>query len=299
MPTVPIPAAMPVRRPGPLWRVLQFPLTRIVVAAIPLIVVMVLTEQAIVSRGLAPAVLASSLLVVLGGVISAAIYAGCVRLLEQRPLIELGRAGMLRELAAGTALGLALFLVVAGLLVALGFGAIEPGDGVQVLLPSLLWVIGTAISEEILFRGVLFRILEERLGTWLALALSALLFGGLHATNQNASAASTLAIALEAGVLLAAAYVATRRLWLPIALHAGWNLAQLGILGVQRPGHVTHGLWSSTYDGPPLLTGGAWGPEISIFAILACLLASLLLLARAHRRGHLVRPYWSRASRST
>jgi membrane protease YdiL (CAAX protease family) len=130
---------------------------------------------------------------------------------------------------------------------------------------------------------VVVRILAEWLGSWAALGISAALFGCLHAGNAGASVGSTLAIAVEAGVLLGAAYLASGRLWLPIALHAGWNLAQSGLLGVQRPGHSAHGAWSSRFTGPTLLTGGDWGPEISIIAVALCLAAAVALLAVARR----------------
>lgn len=286
--------AVPVRLPGPLWHALQFPLTRIIAAAIPLIAVMAASELAIRSLGLGAAGTASSLLVLIGGLASIAAYAGCVRLLERRRVVELGRGGAAREIGVGAVVGIGLFIVPAGLLVLIGVGRIEGGDGLAAIVPWLLWVTGTAISEEILFRGVLFRIIEERLGSWIALAISAALFGGLHAMNANASVASSLAIAIEAGLLLAAAYMASRRLWLPIALHAGWNLAQLGLLGVQRPGHATHGVWSSRFTGPALLGGGDWGPEISVVSVAACLAATLALLAIAKQRLRVVPAFWAR-----
>jgi CAAX protease family protein len=282
-------------RPVKLRRVLQFPLTRIVVAAIPLGVVMAMTDLSIRALGVAPGTMASSLLVVAGGLVSVALYAGYVRLIERRSLVELTGGRAAGELTGGFVIGLGLFLVTAGLLVLVGVGRIERGDGFAAIAPWLLWVAGTATAEEILFRGVIFRIVEERLGSWIALAISALLFGGLHAANANASVASTFAIAIEAGVLLAAAYMASRRLWLPIALHAGWNFAQLGLLGVQRPGHSTRGAWLSHFTGPPLLTGGDWGPEISIVALVICLVASILLLAIAQWRGRTIAPFWARA----
>lgn len=278
----------PVPRPGKLWRVLQFPLTRVIVAALPLFVVMAATDVAIVSLGLPPGELPSSLIALAGSLAGVALYAGYVRLIERRRLIELAGGGVAGELAIGGVLGVGLFAVTAGLLVLIGVGRIAGGDGPAALAPWLVWVTATAASEEVLFRGVVFRIIEERLGTWIALAISAALFGGLHAANANATVVSSLAIAVEAGVLLAAAYVASRRLWLPIALHAGWNLAQLGVLGVQRPGHSTHGVWSSRFTGPALLSGGDWGPEISIVAVILCLAAAIALLVLARRRRTIV-----------
>ena len=56
-------------------------------------------------------------------------------------------------------------------------------------------------------------------------------FGLIHAANKGATLESTLAIALEAGILLAASYILTRSLWLPIGLHFGWNFTEGGIFG--------------------------------------------------------------------
>ena len=294
---VPLADTAPVARPGKLWSVLQFPMTRLVVAALPLLAVMGATELAIVTLGLAAGGMTSSLIALAGGLVSVAVYAGCVRWIERRRLVELGGVCAAGELGGGFAVGFGLFVVTVGLLVLIGVGRVDGGDGLAAIVPWLLWVAGTATSEEIVFRGVLFRILEERLGTWISLALTAALFGGLHATGANASIASSLAIAIEAGVLLAAAYAASRRLWLPIGLHAGWNLAQLGVLGVQRPGHATHGVWSSRFTGPALLSGGDWGPEISIVAVGACLAAAVVLLVLAQRHGRIVPPFWSRRTR--
>jgi hypothetical protein len=274
--------------------VLGFPLTRVIVAGIPLLALMAATDRAIVALGLVPGTMASSLVALAGGLLGVALYAAHVRRIERRPLMELSGHGAAGELGVGLAIGIGLFVVTAGLLVLVGVGRIERGAGLAAAAPWLIWVTATAGFEEIVFRGVMFRLLEQWLGSWIALAISAGLFGGLHAVNAHASAASTLAVAVEAGVLLAAAYMASRRLWLPIALHAGWNLAQLGLLAVQRPGHVTRGLWSSRYTGPTLLTGGDWGPEISIVAVALCLAAAAALLWFARLRGRFVPPPWAR-----
>jgi len=92
-------------------------------------------------------------------------------------------------------------------------------------------MLGAAVVEEVLFRGFLFRTIRDIGGTWIAVAVSAVVFGALHAFNPGASAVSTIAIALEAGVLLALSYAATNRLWLPIGLHLGWNFAEGSIFG--------------------------------------------------------------------
>jgi membrane protease YdiL (CAAX protease family) len=144
-----------------------------------------------------------------------------------------------------------------------------------------------AVGEEIVFRGVLFRIVQQAWGTRIALALSAAVFGLLHLVNPGATVWGAIAIAVEAGLMLGAAYTLTRTLWFPIALHFGWNLAEGGIFGTTVSGSTDHGgLLHSVLHGSAAVTGGAFGPEASIFAILACGIPTVLFLRAARRREY-------------
>ena len=103
-----------------------------------------------------------------------------------------------------------------------------------------------AFNEEILFRGVLFRWIEEFGGSWAALLITSIFFGAAHLFNPNASPIAAFGIALEAGLLLGAAYMLTRSLWLPIGIHAAWNFTQGEVFdipvsgtSVQWPGRCT------------------------------------------------------------
>jgi membrane protease YdiL (CAAX protease family) len=147
-------------------------------------------------------------------------------------------------------------------------------------------------------RGVLFRIVEGSFGSWIALAFSAVLFGALHAFNPGATLTSSIAIALEAGVLLAAVFMVTRRLWMVMGLHTGWNFTEGGIFGASVSGGNAHGMLASRFHGPDALTGGAFGPEASIVAVLICLGAGAAFLWLAWRRGRFVRPFWKRSARA-
>ncbi len=99
------------------------------------------------------------------------------------------------------------------------------------------FMAGAAVTEELMFRGLLFRLVERGLGTYIALALSGAVFGAVHLLNQDATLVGGVAIAIEAGGMLAAAYAATRSLWLPIGLHFGWNFAESGIFGTEVSGN--------------------------------------------------------------
>lgn len=213
-----------------------------------------------------------------------ALYVGLVRLLERRAARELAPATT--QAVAGIILGVALFSSVFGLLHVIGvarwLGVSARFDVIPVLAASIL----AAVGEELAFRGGLFRLLEESFGTTIALAVSAALFGLLHGLNPGATVISTASVALEAGVLLAAAYALTRNLWLPIGLHLGWNFTEGGIFGVSVSGGAAgKGIFSVALVGHTLLTGGKFGPEASIVATSFCLAVAVVLLVFAVRRG--------------
>jgi len=173
-----------------------------------------------------------------------------------------------------------LVLWMAGVFHPTGRGSIAP------LAAGFLTAFLAAISEEIIFRGFLFRLTQKLGGMWGALAVTSILFGAAHAANKGATVGSSVAIALEAGILLGAAYALTQRLWLPIGLHLGWNFAEGSIFGMSVSGRAREGsLMTGELHGNTLLTGGAFGPEASIVAVVVCLTAAIYLLWKAtHRR---------------
>lgn len=216
-------------------------------------------------------------------------YVGFVRWIERRPITELGGWDGGLEVGMGLALGAGLFsLTFASIWLAGGveFDGLNPG-------PDLTYALGIAVVsgvvEELAIRGVVFRLLEAWLGSWAALALSAALFGGLHLTNPGATVLVAVAIGLEAGVMLAAAFMVTRRLFLAIGLHIGWNFTQAGVFGAAVSG-IQAGGWLQSYPvGPDWLSGGDFGAEASILAVVWCLALGAILLALAGRRGRIVR----------
>jgi membrane protease YdiL (CAAX protease family) len=275
-------------RPTALWRFLQFPLTRLVIGLVAVIGATTLVQLAADALQLRPEV--GALLATAAMVITYVVF---VRLVERRPVAELARAragGFL----PGVILGAVLFGSTMLVLAVLGVAHVGRGDGWRAAAVALVMAIVAGVGEEIVVRGVVFRIVEDRLGSWIAVALSAALFGLLHAFNPGATTISTLSIAFEAGVLLAAAYIFSRGLWLPIGLHIGWNFTERGIFGAAVSGNTGQGLLHSDFTGATLLGGGAFGPEASLVAVVVCCGAGLVLLALARQRGHIVAPRWRR-----
>jgi len=287
------------RQPGKLWGFLQFPLTRIVLAAIALIIVIGIIQACAKFAEIPPQSIAGILIALLIMAATLATYAGFVRVIERRDVAELSLVGAAPEFGSGFIVGVLLFALTMLVLFSLGQVDITEGGGWQALGYPLLYALIAAVTEEVIMRGVLFRIVEEGLGSWIALVFSAALFGALHAFNPGATLTSSIAIALEAGVLLAAVFMLTRRLWMVIGLHAAWNFTEGGVFGASVSGGNAHGLLASNFHGPDVLTGGAFGPEASIVAVLVCLAAGVAFLWLAHRRGHFVRPVWARGASVT
>lgn len=221
-------------------------------------------------------------------------YVAFVRLIERRPVSEFGAAGWARELAAGIAGGTVLFSVVIGIIATLGGYKVVGTGAISSLYAAAALAILSGVVEEIVLRGLFFRLLERLFGSWLALALSAALFGALHLGNPNATPSAAIAIALEAGVMLAALYMLTRRLWAAIGLHAAWNFAQGGIYGIAVSGFAQTGLLRPAIQGPDWLTGGRFGAEASLPAVLVNTVFGVALLVLAQRRGRIVAPFWMR-----
>lgn len=212
-------------------------------------------------------------------------YLFYLRRIEGRDALELRGPGGARELGAGAAFGALMFLAVLGMLAAAGvYGFTGTGDP-AVLLKSATEMVFVALVEEILFRGVLFRLPERALGTRLALVVSAAIFALAHLPNAGVTALAVANTAL-AGLLFAAAYLVTRRLWLPIGMHFAWNFVSDGLFSLPTSGHPARGLLQGRLAGPEWLTGGAYGLEASVVTFVVMGAASVVLLRRAARAGH-------------
>ena len=216
---------------------------------------------------------------------------------ERRSFKEVGFAPrhIWRSILLGLGISASVMGVTTLVLVLAGWYHVQDvRDGVRcivgVLFSGFLLYFVIALLEEVIFRGILFRLLERGLGSWLALAISALIFGWFHIGNPGASWISSAAIALEAGVTLAAAYMLTRNLWLCIGLHWGWNFFEGTVFGYSVSG-TTHSVLIQSYTtGPSLWTGGEFGPEAGLITVLLSVLLFSTLLVLAVRQGKIFVP---------
>jgi membrane protease YdiL (CAAX protease family) len=222
-----------------------------------------------------------------------AVYSWLVRLIERRPVTELALPGMGKELGIGLLIGAGLYTASVLVLIIMDIYKIQGLNPVSYMLPAVAMALSAAVFEELLFRGVLFRIVEEWLGSWISLVVSSLVFGLVHLMNPAATMTGAIFIAVEAGILLGAAYMLTQRLWMSMGFHFAWNYTQSGVFsGVVSGADADPGLIKDTIAGPALLTGGQFGLEASVISALFCTTTGVILVIMAVRRGHIVKPFW-------
>lgn len=279
-------------------RVLLFPLTRIVLA-IALVVGLMAATGALLRLG---HVHTSALFWSIAGSVASLIALTVVgRGVEKRTFAELGihPRRIARDLALGFGIGGAIFVAVVGILTILGdyHGALS-SDAPSAIAGTLMFFFFVALNEELLFRSIFFRIVEDGLGSWGAVALSAALFGAVHLGNPGATWVAGIAIALEAGILLAALYMLTRSLAVVTGLHWAWNFFEGGVFGVPVSGQTKPSLLRGASSGSVLLTGGDFGPEAGLVAVVFCGVVATVVLVLAVRRGQIMAPAWVRRQRT-
>jgi uncharacterized protein len=224
-----------------------------------------------------------------------AAFAGVVYFVERRPVSDLALRGSARELAFGVLLGFGLYAVCVLILVMLGYCRIDGLGTWHALVPGLAVTIATGVYEELWFRGTVFRLIQEWFGSWAALVISAFAFGFVHLSTEGATVRDVTFISIEAGVLLTAAYLLTGRLWLSIGFHATWNFTQGYVFSGSLSGNpAPDGLIKATMNGPELLTGGSFGMEGSVVALLVLTTVGVIMLVKTVQRGHIVPPPWMR-----
>ncbi len=197
----------------------------------------------------------------------------------------------MRRLAGDTGLGFGIgiiyFIVVTGFMALVGgYRAGSVSWDWNALARDLFAFLVVAVGEEVLFRGIVFRMIDDQWGTAVSLIASALIFGFVHIGNDNATVWSSLAIAIEAGLLLAAAYKWSGTLWLPIGIHWSWNYFQGPVFGFAVSGNGTSSVITPVIQGSDWLTGGSFGAEASIPALVLGLALAIVFLYIPRRTAY-------------
>lgn len=267
---------------------LHYPLTRMVVGVI------VCGLAILGTNSILKLVLASEMDTVriirwlLSALVMLSVYNFLFKYYERREITELSKTGLVMEGLIGLMAGaLSIGLVVAILFLG-GYYKVFSANNISALIMLLFLYITLSVLEEVVFRGIIYRIVEESLGTNLALIISAVLFGFGHIFNENANIISVISATLG-GILAGLLFSLTKRLWLPIFFHAGWNwaLSSLGLVvsGMEELPSFLQG----RLEGPEIITGGVFGPENSVITMLVVLVLSGVAYHQTLKRGNVIK----------
>ena len=226
-----------------------------------------------------------SLTIVWAGIVLG-LYALFVKLMEKHWPTDLSLRRLVPHTLLGLLVGFIFMVLVVSTIVASGCATVEwNGFQGEKQFSVFMLFLAVAVGEEMICRGVIFRWIDERWNTWLALLVSAAIFGWTHISNDNATWWSSMAIAVEAGLLLGAAYKWSGTLWVPIGIHWAWNYVQGNIFGLAVSGtDAGTTMLVTSVSGPNIVTGGAFGPEASIIAVLFGSLYTIVFLFNRYRR---------------
>jgi membrane protease YdiL (CAAX protease family) len=190
------------------------------------------------------------------------------------------RAG---QVARDVAVGLALGPVAVGVFLVAGLiggwdriaGVAAPPELIgNLALGAVLFAL-VGVTEELSSRGCLFALVGRWIGLPAAWVGSVGAFALLHGVNPGATPTAILGVAL-AGIVLAFALLRSGALWLPIAFHLSWDWAETSLYGFPDSGQPPQSALQLQIDpaAPEWATGGAFGPEASLFVIVAMGLAA-------------------------
>ena len=175
--------------------------------------------------------------------------------------------------------------ITIGVLYLTGNYVIESTRPLALAVPVICTIVVAAVLEEVLFRGLLFRILEEHIGTLPALTLVSLLFGLMHLSNPGTTPFTMISVSL-CGALWCCVFILTRNLWAVGLNHMAWNLV-IFCSGISLSGEEEWRQYAPVVghtQGPTWLTGGSFGPEDSIINIGILVVVLILILLHGQRQ---------------
>lgn len=280
-------------KPTTKQNILNFPLTKIILGLIICFTVFIVAQQLVGKildltaidrnfRNLVKGIIASS------SVILAYIY--FYKKYEKRKIGEFSGKGLFKNTIIGILIGATLQGLTILVIYLWGDFRIISVNPISSIITSFAVAFSVAIFEETLLRGIIFRIVEEKLGSYISLLISAIIFGSVHLLNPDSSVISSICIGIV-GFMFGAAYIYSRSLWLPIAIHFSWNFVQSGIFGAITSGNEKTGsLFTTHISGAELITGGAFGPEGTIQATILWSLAAVIIMIVITKQNKLIKP---------
>ncbi|MBX2845260.1 MAG: CPBP family intramembrane metalloprotease [Saprospiraceae bacterium] len=152
------------------------------------------------------------------------------------------------------------------------------------IIGYLVFFLLVSVFEELVFRGYILNNLMQSMNKYAALALNAIPFGLIHATNPNVETLGIVNVIL-AGFFLGATYIYTKNLWFPIGLHWSWNFFQGPIFGFEVSGNPTDSVLAQEVLENNIQTGGDFGFEASIITTFMLVITTFVLMFLFSRKS--------------
>lgn len=207
-----------------------------------------------------------------------------VKYYEKRKAIELKLTGI--GMLYGALSGVLLISITSMLLFASGYYQVITQQAADGILFALIGLSSQVLITEILFRGIVFRILEQHIGTVYSLILVPVSYGLLNIAvdglNLTMLIATTLISALWCGI-----FVLSRNIWV-VGLHAAGWVCAIFIIGILDEHWRVSAPIISRYNGSNIITGGTFGPEASIITIVTVAISLYFVLSLAKRKGQFI-----------
>lgn len=216
------------------------------------------------------------------------------RFIDKRPFISLGFMldHIVRDVFIGLGIGLGMMVVSVAVLWLFGWA-------IPQIVVAFSWfaltltgaaMLANTVTQEVLVRGYIQQTIQSQFGPVLAVVLSAIVFALLHIGAIKGAILPTINL-FAAGILLSVAYAVTNNLWLPIALHFGWNFLQGPVLGLTVSGQSVDSGWKIfRLEGPAIFTGAEFGLEGGLIATFNTVLGIAALLSLCLRKVNVVSP---------
>jgi len=216
------------------------------------------------------------------------VYYLLMRYYEKRGFHDFGRKNALKETWNGLLIGMTPILTAVALMYGLGYYQVVDVNNFWVFLPSATFILGGVVLEELVFRGIVFKVIENWKGSTIALIASAIIFQIPHFMNPHEDVLPALLGTLF-GIVTALMYMHTRQLWLPIAFHYAWNLMQ-PIMGTTLSGiSEFEELLIVQIEGPELITGSQFGVEDSLVILISLSILAIYYIRKLTQQGNWVK----------
>ena len=272
-------------------RTIKHPISTILIGTMTVILATLLVKEFISKPILSALFSAEPLIKAITATIgSIAMFAGYhlhLKYYEKESFSEFSFKHIRTEFPIGLMIGFGAMGMVVFILYTLGCYNIVGTKSLYEFLPTIAFIFGAAVLEEIIFRGLIFRLIENWKGPITALIVSSLIFQIPHFMNLHTGILPAI-LGVLFGVVTGLMYAYTRRLWLPIAFHFSWNLVQPIFITTLSGGEFVS-LLEAELQGPELLIGSEFGLEVSIFSFGFLLLIGLYYYVKLKNESYFKR----------